>query len=87
MLPSLHGPAHEAGALERLHVLGGASKRHAQGSRKVADGQLAAGQTSQHSSPGRVGESMEDGVEMRGTLFNHRVEHLYAHVEIVNHLV
>jgi hypothetical protein len=30
---------------------------------------------------------MEDGVEMRGTLFNHRVEHLYAHVEIVNHLV
>ena len=49
--------------------------------------QFAAGQTAQHSSPGRVGESMEDSVEMRGTLLNHLVEHLYAHVEIVNRLV
>src|SRR5208283_2257965 len=29
MLPPLHGPAHQAGALERLHVLGGAGERHA----------------------------------------------------------
>jgi hypothetical protein len=87
MLPPLHGPAHEAGTFERLHVLGGAGERHAQRRGKVAYRQFAAGQTAQHSSPGRVGESMEDGVEMRGTLLNHLVEYLYVLDKIVNRLV
>ena len=87
VLPSLHGPAHEAGALERLNVLGGAGERHAQGSGKVADGQFTSSQAAQHSSPGRVGESMEDSVEMRGTLLNHLVEHLSMCVDIVNRSV
>jgi hypothetical protein len=84
VLPSLHGPAHEACALERLYVLGGAGERHAQGSSQVADRQFAAGKTAQHSSPRRVGESMEDSVEMRGTLLNHLVEQIYTYAEIVN---
>jgi hypothetical protein len=74
--------AQQTASLERLDVLGGAGKRHAEGRGKFADSTLAAGQRMQHLSAGGVRECVEDMVEEagRGLLFS-------PALRFINHVV
>jgi hypothetical protein len=64
----------EAGAFERLDVLGRRRQRHAQRLGQLANGLLALRQAMEHLPPRRVTQGVEDGIELGFVKFNHVVE-------------
>jgi hypothetical protein len=61
--------------LECLDVLRGCRERHIEWLGKLTDRSLSLGQLAQHPSARGIAKGVEDGVEMDGAMFNHKVEY------------
>ena len=79
-MTDMGAPAHlapnQAGAFQRLDVLGCRGERHGEGLRQLPDGALPVGQVPKHIAPGRVAKRVEDGIEPGRIKFNHVVEYV-----------
>jgi len=73
MSAPLDPPPHQSCFLQRFDVFGGRREGHAERARKLADAALRKRQAVQHRPPGRIGESVEHGIQPFGLMFNHKV--------------
>ena len=73
MCAPLDSASHQSCCLQRFDVLRGRREGHAERARKLANTALCKRQAMQHRPPGRIGESVEYGVQPFGLMFNHKV--------------
>jgi hypothetical protein len=83
---ALDPPPHQSSFLQRLDVFRGAGERHLKGGGEIADAALAPGESLKDCPPRGIGQSVEDGVQAVGVMFNHVVEYS-SRVIIVNRMV
>jgi len=68
--------ANKPGALQHFDMLRCRLERHGEWCRQFADVAVLEFQAVQHRSPRRIGEGMEDGIQLCGFIINHMVDYM-----------